>query len=155
ERRGWRDVRTRPGGGLHHGISRPVARASQGGEFSPDQALLPPLALRDQPQYRAERRAHRRAPAPQHSVVCVSAGPARRGADDVGTHHPAPRRSVQPGDRRLSLSGLDARALPIALTPVANLITVLICTHNRAALLSRVLDSLNRAKRPAGGAEIL
>ena len=38
---------------------------------------------------------------------------------------------------------------------MANLITVLICTHNRAALLSRVLDSLNRAKRPAGGAEIL
>ncbi len=38
---------------------------------------------------------------------------------------------------------------------MANLITVLICTHNRAALLSRVLDSLNRARRPAGGAEIL
>ena len=38
---------------------------------------------------------------------------------------------------------------------MANLITVLICTHNRAALLARVLDSLNRAKRPPGGAEIL
>jgi len=38
---------------------------------------------------------------------------------------------------------------------VVNLITILICTHNRAELLSRVLDSLNRAKRPPGGAEIL
>ena len=38
---------------------------------------------------------------------------------------------------------------------MVNLITILICTHNRAELLSRVLDSLNRAKRPPGGAEIL
>ena len=36
-----------------------------------------------------------------------------------------------------------------------NLITVLICTHNRTALLSRVLDSLNNAKRSRGGVEIL
>lgn len=34
-------------------------------------------------------------------------------------------------------------------------LTVLICTHNRATLLARVLDSLNCAKRPQGGAEIL
>jgi arylsulfatase A-like enzyme/glycosyltransferase involved in cell wall biosynthesis len=38
---------------------------------------------------------------------------------------------------------------------VANLITVLICTHNRASLLMRVLDSLNRANRPHQGVEIL
>ena len=38
---------------------------------------------------------------------------------------------------------------------VPNLITVLICTHNRTALLSRVLDSLNNAKRSLGGTEIL
>ncbi len=36
-----------------------------------------------------------------------------------------------------------------------SLITVLICTHNRAELLGRVLDSLNRAKQPVGGARIL
>jgi arylsulfatase A-like enzyme/glycosyltransferase involved in cell wall biosynthesis len=36
-----------------------------------------------------------------------------------------------------------------------NLITVIICTHNRAELLGRVLDSLNLAKRPACGAKIL
>ena len=34
-------------------------------------------------------------------------------------------------------------------------LTVLICTHNRVTLLARVLDSLNCAKRPQGGAEIL
>jgi len=34
-------------------------------------------------------------------------------------------------------------------------LTILICTHNRATLLARVLDSLNCAKRPHGGAEIL
>lgn len=34
-------------------------------------------------------------------------------------------------------------------------VTVLICTHDRAALLARVLDSLNAAQRPAGGACLL
>lgn len=38
---------------------------------------------------------------------------------------------------------------------MANLISVLICTHNRALLLERVLDSINRARRPDEGAEIL
>ena len=33
---------------------------------------------------------------------------------------------------------------------MGNLLTVLICTHNRAELLSKTLDSLNRAHRPAG-----
>jgi GT2 family glycosyltransferase len=35
------------------------------------------------------------------------------------------------------------------------LLTVLICTHDRAELLQRVLDSLNAARRPAGGAQLL
>jgi len=34
-------------------------------------------------------------------------------------------------------------------------ITILICTHNREVLLSRVLDSLNSATQPSCGAEIL
>jgi GT2 family glycosyltransferase len=35
------------------------------------------------------------------------------------------------------------------------LLTVLICTHNRARLLGRAIDSLNAAHRPAGGAQLL
>jgi arylsulfatase A-like enzyme/glycosyltransferase involved in cell wall biosynthesis len=38
---------------------------------------------------------------------------------------------------------------------MANLLTVLICTHNRAPLLSRALESLNAAMRPAAGVELL
>jgi len=38
---------------------------------------------------------------------------------------------------------------------VANLLTILICTHNRADLLERVLASLNAAKRPAMPVQIL
>lgn len=38
---------------------------------------------------------------------------------------------------------------------MANFITVLICTHNRADLLDRVLTSLNAAKRPAMPVQIL
>ena len=38
---------------------------------------------------------------------------------------------------------------------MANQLTVLICTHNRADLLDRVLDSLNAAKRPTMPVQIL
>lgn len=38
---------------------------------------------------------------------------------------------------------------------MASFLTVLICTHNRADLLDRVLDSLNSAKRPAMPVQIL
>lgn len=37
----------------------------------------------------------------------------------------------------------------------AALLTVLICTHDRARLLARVIDSLNAARRPADGVELL
>lgn len=54
----------------------------------------------------------------------------------------------------MPLSWHDARPLPVA--PFLNLmLTVLICTHNRAMLLARVLDSLNAAKRPAMPVQIL
>ena len=48
----------------------------------------------------------------------------------------------------------DARPIPIAriLTPR---LTILICTHNRADLLGRVLASLNAAKRPTTPVQIL
>lgn len=36
-----------------------------------------------------------------------------------------------------------------------SLITVVVCTHNRAGLLARTIASLNGARRPAEGAEIL
>jgi GT2 family glycosyltransferase len=36
-----------------------------------------------------------------------------------------------------------------------SLLTVLICTHNRAQLLGRVLDSLNSARRPEEGVKLL
>ncbi len=65
-----------------------------------------------------------------------------------GTKH------IQQENGGVPLSWPDARPIPV--TPILTpMLTVLICTHNRAYLLERLLASFNAAMRPAMPVRIL
>ncbi len=133
-----------------HPLPAGYGSAACGGAVASAAALLPAVALPRRPARGPVPAARLPEEGVRHPALPAGAVPAPCRARGGDVPRPATRR-IAPGHERSACLGVNHRLREASLM----LLTVLICTHDRAGLLKRVLDSLNAARRPAEGVQLL